>query len=106
MTDPASIAAGLTKASKRAIVRMNSKTWVGEGGHGPAGKDAYSLWWGKDGRHHLVEEPIPYAINQFGCSWKWRLTPLGLAVRAALHDDTVRGEGEHAADQSETGDCR
>ncbi len=27
---------------------------------------------------------------------RWdRLTPLGLAVRAALHDDTVRGEGEN-----------
>ena len=24
----------------------------------------------------------------------YSLTPLGLAVRAALHDDTVRGEGE------------
>jgi hypothetical protein len=83
MSEAEKIAAGLTKASRRALVKIGDG-WTEEGSPGPARKDAYSLWWGKDGKKRLVEPPEPYAISQFTCSWKYRLTPLGRSVRAIL----------------------
>lgn len=90
MTDPervAAIAAGLTKASKRALVRIGLG-WTEEGGSGPARKDAYSLWWGRDGKYKLVEQPTAFGFARASCSWKYRLTPLGTAVRAHLTRNT------------------
>jgi len=81
-TDPElveEVAKGLTKASRRAVVRMG-ETPVYEGGRGPAGTDAYSLWWGRDGGKGLTERP---AHMESG-GWVWTLTPLGLAVHAHL----------------------
>ena len=80
----AEIAGRLSKAGKRALVRIDPKAWTDEGGLGPARTDVYSLWWGKNGKEKLVEPPIPYAITVASCRWKWKLTPLGRRVQAHL----------------------
>jgi hypothetical protein len=86
VTDPtpervAEVVAGLTARSRRALVRIGDD-WTLEGAPGPARRDAYSLWWGRDAKRAqlLVETPRyehPYM-------WAWKLTPLGIAVRTAL----------------------
>lgn len=85
MTDPteiARVAAGLTRASRRALVKINGQGWTEEGSPGPARVDVYSLWWGRDGKKGLTERPIPF---QVGASlipgWRWSLTPFGRQVR-------------------------
>ncbi len=84
------LADGLTKASRRALMLIESdRTFTDEGSPGPARKDVYSLWWGKDGKHRLVDRPQPFAFGQFCCSYRWRLTQLGKLVKAhigASHD--------------------
>lgn len=89
MDDVERIAAGLTKASRRALVRIG-KDWTEEGSPGPARSDAYSLWWGRDHKHKLVEQPRAYAFGQFCCSWKWKLTPLGLRVVQHLKQENAK----------------
>jgi hypothetical protein len=87
MDEAEQIAAKLTKASRRAIVRISHVGYTEEGYPGPKREDAYSLWWGRDGKHRLVHQPEPFAISTCGCRWKWKLTPLGLAVRQAVHKE-------------------
>ena len=85
MTDMADIAGRLTKASRRALVLIASEHfYTDEGSPGPARKDAYSLWWGKDGKLGLVTAPQAHAFGQFCCSYRWRLTPLGKRVKAHI----------------------
>lgn len=82
------IAEGLTKASKRAIVRISSVYyWTEEGAPGPSRSDAYSLWWGKDGKKKLVDPPQAFAFSAASCRWKWRLTPIGQRVSAYLQGE-------------------
>jgi len=80
----AEIAGRLSKASKRALVRIAEYGWTGEGSPGPARDDAYSLWWGRNGKEKLVLQPISYDHSFASCRWKWMLTPLGRQVRAHL----------------------
>ncbi len=85
--DPAAIAAGLTKAQREAI--------TSEGyalpSMGPFGYDSIVIGFehGRSAKalHRLGLAQLPWSPQV--------LTPIGLAVRAALHDDTVRGEGEN-----------
>ena len=85
----AAIAAGLTKASRRALVRIG-KDWTEEGSPGPARSDAYSLWWGRDRKHRLVEQPKAYAISAGSCRWKWRLSKRGLRVAQHLKQENAK----------------
>ena len=87
--DVAEIAGRLTTASRRALVRIHPTGWSDEGGSGPARKDAYSLWWGRDGKFGLVMSPQPYAWTGSGCKFRFALTLLGQKVRAhLLNQDT------------------
>lgn len=86
----AEVASNLTKASRRAIVRISHVNWTEEGYPGPKRSDAYSLWWGRDGKHRLVQQPTAYAFSGSGCCWKWKLTPLGLAVRQHLIEESSK----------------
>jgi hypothetical protein len=95
MTNPTTlnveeIARGLTKASKRALLRIRFNNWTEEGHPGPSRRDAYSLCWGRDGRHMLAETKA-YAIGKNGASWCYALTPLGKRVRAALLKEKNHG---------------
>lgn len=79
------IAKGLTAASRRALPKIGIE-WTDEGSPGPARSDVYSLWWGRDGKHKLVESPESYAHTMASCRWRWKLTPLGLRVRESLQN--------------------
>lgn len=85
MTDPteiARVAAGLTRASRRALVKIHPTEWTDEGAPGPARVDAYSLWWGRDHGKGLVEKPKQFSWgNSMIPGWRWRLTPAGRKVR-------------------------
>ncbi len=96
MTDPAGIAAGMTKAQRSALLTL------------PLPRDAqphrflsactYGSIWRKSSKHYdaLLDLEQRGIVEQRTSRGEvlWRPTrPLGLAVRAALHDDTVRGEG-------------
>lgn len=80
--DVETIARGLTKAATRALMRIG-RDWTDEGSPGPARVDAYSLGWGKSAKFRLAENKV-IGAGQFYTVWAWRLTPLGLAVRAHL----------------------
>lgn len=80
--DPRQIAAGLTKAANRALIRID-REWTAEGAPGPSRRDAYSLGWGRSGRLGLIERQC-FGCGDYGVKWRYRLTPLGLAVRAIL----------------------
>ncbi len=80
----ADVAGKLTKASRRAILKIERDYWMEEGSPGPERADAYSLWWGRDYGYGLVEKPLAFAIGPCGCSWKWRLTRFGLAVKTYI----------------------
>lgn len=84
ITQAALIASALTKASRRALVRIARNGWTDEGSPGPARQDVYSLWWGRDHKYGLVDRPQSYAWSALTVSWRWRLTPLGRKVRAHL----------------------
>ena len=83
MTDVAQIVAGLTKASKRALMKIGTE-WTTEGHPGPARADVYSLWWGRDGHHKLVDNKVVAVSSAGVATWAWKLSRLGLAVRTAL----------------------
>ncbi len=87
--DVESIAATLTKASKRALPLIGAE-WTREGWGEtlPKPDDVYSLWWGRNRSLSLVEGQIREGTGVPGRrrEWQWRLTPLGLAVRAHLTD--------------------
>lgn len=90
--DAATLAQGLTKASKRALVKIEPYGWTDEGSPGPSRTDAYSLWWGKDRGKGITDKPIPFQIGKSAIpSWRWRLTPLGRRVRASLLSDHREG---------------
>lgn len=78
------IADQLTKASKRALVRIE-RNWTNEGAPGPSRQDTYSLGWGRDAKWQLATSE-PYAITSCGCRWRWKLTVLGAAVRRILEE--------------------
>lgn len=73
IAEVAAIAAKLTKASRRALLRSKGENVVRQS------NDAYSLWWGRNYELGLVEEP-----RWVGEWYYLKLTPLGLAVRAYL----------------------
>lgn len=77
------IAGKLTKRSSRALPKIGPK-WTPEGEPGPKREDAYSLWWGRDGRHNLID--IRWA-NGAPSRWEYRLTAFGLQVRSILQGD-------------------
>lgn len=77
----AEIAEGLTKAGKRALVRIGTD-WTPEGSPGPARADAYSLWWGRCPKG-LVENKVT-SLCGMSANWSWKLTDLGRQVAAHL----------------------
>ena len=90
MTDPAEITAGLTKAQRTALWNLGC-------GVPDFGNWRYAPFdgWRRAGQActNLVRKGLAEKyVEDIGVFY--RLTPLGLAVRASLHD-TVRGEGEN-----------
>ena len=81
----------LTKAGQRALRKMKPGLWVEEGAPGPRKVDVYPLWWGKDRKFKLVEQPKIVSIGVAGPTWAWMPSKLGLAVRARLN--SLEGEG-------------
>ena len=75
------VAKGLTKASRRAIVRMGDG-WTREGAPGPSRYDAYSLWWGRDGKAGLIAK-VRWLD---GDRWEYLPSAKGLAVRDYLRE--------------------
>lgn len=84
----AEIAGRLSKASKRALVRIDDYGWTEEGAPGPSRSDAYSLWWGRNGKEKLVMSPLSFEHTFASCRWKWKLTPLGRQVQAYLRGNS------------------
>jgi hypothetical protein len=88
MTSPAinarEIAAGLTKASRKALPRLG-EAWIS--GEAPSVRDGvYSLGWGKDAQDRLIE----MRWTQQG-ELEVRLTRRGLEVRAILQSESGNG---------------
>jgi len=79
------IAASLTKASKRVLPRLDENWSFGDSP--PVVRNGvYSLGWGKDARHHLIERQwLPHGALQV-C-----LTPLGVEVRDILLEEQGNG---------------
>lgn len=90
LTDPAAIAAGLTKAQREAVLLFDAADF--EAAH-PARRAAMMTGLGKAGVRPIYDAGLITKPDQpRGISS--RLTPLGLAVRATLHDATVRENNE------------
>lgn len=89
MTSLATLAGKLTAGSRRAIVRISHLSWTEEGFPGPARSDAYSLWWGRNGKLKLVEPPVVFTTSDARHVWKWKLTPLGLALRTYIQNQEI-----------------
>jgi len=79
------VAAGLTKARRAMILALPAD---GSWGTVPSRSVAKRAWWNM----------LPGVIDHKHCpedANEWALTEYGQALRASLHDDTVRGEGEN-----------
>lgn len=98
----ADVAAKLTKSGTRALLRIG-REWTNEGAPGPSRANAYTLGWGKDAKHRLVERQV-VGYSGRGALWAYKLTPLGLAVRQHLEQGATAGVAEMNEPMFEQGD--
>ncbi|WP_294138298.1 hypothetical protein [Sphingomonas sp.] len=101
MTDPAEITAGLTKAQRDDL----TSNWDAfcDGDRGDVRSDDPQYPWALEEAGFVSWDSVEADDLDDPFAWErgiepggtiYRLTPLGLSVRASLHD-TVRGEGEN-----------
>lgn len=80
--DVEAVVRGLTKASVRALARIPRWGWIEEGAPGPARVDAYSLWWGRDGKKGLVERPVAFKFGSSGIpGYRYALSDRGRTIQ-------------------------
>ena len=85
MTDIAKIAAGLTKAQRAFLLAASRrpKKWMTIRRHAKLNHHV---------RVHGLGKPLGLVEHEAPCPWRWQLTPLGLAVRAHLKENTDAAE--------------
>ena len=91
MTEAERIAAGLTETQRKAVLAFRSDKYLTASAAGVAGRTASSLWNRPVGPN--LEAPDMLLTRDYTdyprLNWTYRLTDLGLAVRAILQGDAV-----------------